>query len=133
MSATLNAQQFSKYFNNCPTINIPGFTFPVKEFYLEDVLEMTNYRFKESFRKPRQNAQKWHKYTKKGREEQRQQNDFEDFIEPYLRDMEGRYSNQTLDSLANPASEELDIELISTLIHHIHVKQGQFTPRIIKN
>jgi ATP-dependent RNA helicase DHX36 len=24
MSATLNANQFSKYFNNCPSINIPG-------------------------------------------------------------------------------------------------------------
>jgi HrpA-like RNA helicase len=24
MSATLNSQQFSKYFFNCPSINIPG-------------------------------------------------------------------------------------------------------------
>ncbi len=24
MSATLNAQQFSKYYANCPSINIPG-------------------------------------------------------------------------------------------------------------
>ncbi|KAK6126529.1 hypothetical protein DH2020_039733 [Rehmannia glutinosa] len=38
MSATINADLFSKYFGNAPTIHIPGFTFPVKEFYLEDVL-----------------------------------------------------------------------------------------------
>ncbi|VDI15201.1 ATP-dependent RNA helicase DHX36 [Mytilus galloprovincialis] len=43
MSATLNAEQFSKYFNNCPKLNIPGFTFPVTEYRLEDVLEMTKY------------------------------------------------------------------------------------------
>ena len=27
MSATLNADKFSKYFGNCPTINIPGESF----------------------------------------------------------------------------------------------------------
>lgn len=41
MSATLNAEQFAKYYGNCPCINIPGFTYPVEEYYLEDVLEMT--------------------------------------------------------------------------------------------
>lgn len=43
MSATLNADSFSKYYNNCPMLHIPGFTFPVKQFYLEDVFEMTGY------------------------------------------------------------------------------------------
>ena len=41
MSATLNAQQFSKYYGGAPMLNIPGFTFSVKEYYLEDVLQMT--------------------------------------------------------------------------------------------
>lgn len=41
MSATLNAEQFSEYFGGCPMIHIPGFTYPVKEYYLEDVLEVT--------------------------------------------------------------------------------------------
>jgi HrpA-like RNA helicase len=43
MSATLNAEQFAKYYGDCPCLNIPGFTYPVKEFFLEDVLEMTRY------------------------------------------------------------------------------------------
>ncbi len=43
MSATINADMFSRYFNNCPAIEIPGFTYPVKEHYLEDIVEMTNY------------------------------------------------------------------------------------------
>jgi ATP-dependent RNA helicase DHX36 len=43
MSATLNAEQFAKYYGDCPCLNIPGFTYPVKEYYLEDVLEMTRY------------------------------------------------------------------------------------------
>ncbi|KAL6496356.1 hypothetical protein OROGR_029614 [Orobanche gracilis] len=43
MSATINADLFSKYFGNAPTIHIPGLTFPVKVFFLEDVLEKTRY------------------------------------------------------------------------------------------
>ncbi|KAI8562893.1 hypothetical protein RHMOL_Rhmol03G0070800 [Rhododendron molle] len=46
MSATINADLFSKYFGNAPTIHIPGLTFPVAEFFLEDVLEKTRYSIK---------------------------------------------------------------------------------------
>ncbi|KAK9844162.1 hypothetical protein WJX81_006552 [Elliptochloris bilobata] len=43
MSATVNEAAFSGYFSNCPTLQIPGFTFPVKELYLEDVLQATRW------------------------------------------------------------------------------------------
>ncbi|XP_026182398.1 putative ATP-dependent RNA helicase DHX57 [Mastacembelus armatus] len=43
MSATLNAQLFSDYFYNCPTINIPGRTFPVDQFFLEDAIAKAGY------------------------------------------------------------------------------------------
>ncbi|XP_027745036.1 putative ATP-dependent RNA helicase DHX57 [Empidonax traillii] len=43
MSATLNAELFSQYFHSCPIINIPGRTFPVDQFFLEDVIAMTRY------------------------------------------------------------------------------------------
>uniref|UniRef100_A0A7I4A4A1 RNA helicase n=1 Tax=Physcomitrium patens TaxID=3218 RepID=A0A7I4A4A1_PHYPA len=41
MSATLDADLFSSYFNNCPVVRVPGFTFPVQTYYLEDVLALT--------------------------------------------------------------------------------------------
>eukprot|EP00803_Ostreobium_quekettii_P005001 evm.model.scf_1088.2 EVM.evm.TU.scf_1088.2 scf_1088:8376-21349(-) len=47
MSATLDAQLFSTYFDNCPTAHIPGFTHPVQELFLEDVLAATGYRIRE--------------------------------------------------------------------------------------
>ncbi|KAI4364040.1 hypothetical protein MLD38_020183 [Melastoma candidum] len=46
MSATINADLFSRYFGNAPIIHIPGFTHPVAEFFLEDVLEKTRYAIK---------------------------------------------------------------------------------------
>lgn len=38
MSATLDAERYSQYFDGCPIIRVPGFTYPVKIFFLEDVL-----------------------------------------------------------------------------------------------
>jgi ATP-dependent RNA helicase DHX36 len=43
MSATLNADRFSAYFGNCPTVSIPGRAQPVKEYRLEDALQMTGH------------------------------------------------------------------------------------------
>ncbi|KAL4367098.1 hypothetical protein GQ457_05G017000 [Hibiscus cannabinus] len=40
MSATLDSERFSQYFGGCPIIRVPGFTYPVKTFYLEDVLSI---------------------------------------------------------------------------------------------
>ncbi|KAH9315837.1 hypothetical protein KI387_024464, partial [Taxus chinensis] len=44
MSATLDAEKFSMYFDNCPIIRIPGFTYPVHSYYLEDVLALVEFR-----------------------------------------------------------------------------------------
>ncbi|KAK3704919.1 hypothetical protein QZH41_016746 [Actinostola sp. cb2023] len=44
MSATLNAKLFSEYFYDAPVIHIPGRTFPVQEYYLEDALEKTQFQ-----------------------------------------------------------------------------------------
>merc|ERR1712098_394026 len=45
MSATLNAKKFSEYMDRCVTLHIPGFMFPVHDFYLEDVLEKTKFSY----------------------------------------------------------------------------------------
>ncbi|KAA0058112.1 DExH-box ATP-dependent RNA helicase DExH3 [Cucumis melo var. makuwa] len=44
MSATLNAELFSSYFGGAPTMHIPGFTYPVRAHFLENILEITGYR-----------------------------------------------------------------------------------------
>lgn len=43
MSATANAKAFSRYFGGCPIITIPGRTYAVKQFFLEDALEATGF------------------------------------------------------------------------------------------
>ncbi|EOA39070.1 hypothetical protein CARUB_v10011734mg, partial [Capsella rubella] len=40
MSATLDAERFSDYFGGCPVVRVPGFTYPVRTFFLEDALSV---------------------------------------------------------------------------------------------
>ncbi|MGH0173909.1 UNVERIFIED_CONTAM: hypothetical protein FKN15_009502 [Acipenser sinensis] len=43
MSATVDCDKFSNYFDRCPVVRIPGRTFPVEVYNLEDVVEETGY------------------------------------------------------------------------------------------
>ena len=43
MSATMNADTFSGYFNNCPTLSVEGFTHPVHRYYLEDFIGVAGF------------------------------------------------------------------------------------------
>lgn len=43
MSATINEDIFVKYFNGAPALKIPGFTYPVEDHYLEDVIPHVSY------------------------------------------------------------------------------------------
>ncbi|KAI1905280.1 hypothetical protein AGOR_G00014480 [Albula goreensis] len=43
MSATVDCDKFAAYFNRCPVVTIPGRTFPVEVFHLEDIVEETGY------------------------------------------------------------------------------------------
>jgi ATP-dependent RNA helicase DHX36 len=40
MSATMREDLFSEYFGGCPVISVPGYTHPVNEYHLEDILPM---------------------------------------------------------------------------------------------
>ncbi|XP_029444042.1 ATP-dependent RNA helicase DHX30 isoform X2 [Rhinatrema bivittatum] len=40
MSATGDNRLYSKYFGGCPIVRVPGFMYPVKEYYLEDIFPM---------------------------------------------------------------------------------------------
>lgn len=47
MSATLDSEQFSKYFSNCPVINVPGRLFDVDVMHLGEVLSLTGFKTKQ--------------------------------------------------------------------------------------
>ena len=43
MSATIDTTLFSNYFNNSPVIEIPGRSYPVQQYFLEDCIQLTNF------------------------------------------------------------------------------------------
>ncbi len=43
MSAALDISVFSNYFGSCPVLHVQGKCFPVNEYFLEDVLELTDH------------------------------------------------------------------------------------------
>uniref|UniRef100_A0A1B6EDU7 RNA helicase n=1 Tax=Clastoptera arizonana TaxID=38151 RepID=A0A1B6EDU7_9HEMI len=113
MSASLNAESFSRYYNNCAMLHIPGITFEVKQYYLEDVLEMTKYggRLKEKISVT----------SKRNRKKKQEQQDYSNMIEPYIRlcELEKKYSKTTLKLLENMNIEEIDLEMIVDLVEYI--------------
>jgi ATP-dependent RNA helicase DHX29 len=48
MSATLDADKISAFFGGCPTLSVPGRTFPVSVHHLEDAVELARYHIDES-------------------------------------------------------------------------------------
>jgi ATP-dependent RNA helicase DHX29 len=48
MSATVDAEKISEFFGGCPTLHVPGRTFPVDVHYLEDAVEYTQWSISES-------------------------------------------------------------------------------------
>nr|CAI5848255.1 unnamed protein product [Callosobruchus analis] len=128
MSATLNSEAFSAYYNNCPHINIPGFTFPVTEYFLEDVLQQTKFKFPDQ-PPVRPGMQKWMQYRDKAKQENRaKEKEFEDYIVPYVRRLmqEKKYDIHICKQLTNILTENINLDLILELIKYICRHDDEF-------
>ncbi|XP_058120194.1 ATP-dependent DNA/RNA helicase DHX36 [Anopheles ziemanni] len=112
MSATLTAETFSAYFDNCPMVEIRGITYPVREYYLEDVLaELKFYHFTD-----KSSSRSSYRERKKRTQ---QEGPFYDMIEPYCAEIRDRYPPQVLRGLCNQGSENNQNELIVELLYYI--------------
>ncbi|XP_033644979.1 ATP-dependent DNA/RNA helicase DHX36-like [Asterias rubens] len=123
MSATLNAELFSEYFGGCPMTNIPGFTFPVVEFWLEDVLTMTRYQPQE---KRDRREPKWVKFKRGKRyrqEELKKEEEFQEKFSEYIKEIRPSYPDEVVYYLENMDHEAMDLELVSSLVRFISLNK----------
>ncbi|CAN0847569.1 DExH-box ATP-dependent RNA helicase DExH1 [Linum grandiflorum] len=102
MSATINANLFSKYFGNAPTIHIPGFTFPVAEFFLEDLLEKSRYKIQPESENMQGNSRR----TRRRRDQESKKDPLMELFEDI--DIDSHYKNYS-------ASTRLSLEAWSGL------------------
>ncbi|KAK8163670.1 P-loop containing nucleoside triphosphate hydrolase protein [Phyllosticta citrichinensis] len=108
MSATVDADRFSRYLDNAPILTVPGRTFPVQTKFLEDAIEMTHYDVK---------AQK------KTVVEQEADEDDEDSAEGRSSGLKNTnlqgYSNATRNALKEYDEYRINYELILSLIERV--------------
>ena len=108
MSATADAHTFATYFMDggkpSPIVSIPGFTHPVKDYFLEDIFEITGYYVGKS--------SKW------ARRDSKSSSTDEKSITSFELNKE-KYSEQTLSSLLHVDEKMINIDLIEHLVHYL--------------
>lgn len=118
MSATIKADVFSRYFNDCPVLVIPGRTHPVEVYHLEDILEVLNHRVEQPENKNRA--------FRTGKPNQLDVN-YQQMIEPYLTKMaaDGKFPDHVITSMRLRLSEESPTALVLKLLQHISTQKRQ--------
>ncbi|KAG5155920.1 hypothetical protein JHK82_013889 [Glycine max] len=120
MSATLNAELFSSYFNGAPTMHIPGFTFPVRAHFLEDILERTGYRLTPYNQIDDYGQEKTWKMQKQAQAFRKRKSHIASAVEDALEVAEFKgYSLRTQDSLSCWYPDSIGFNLIEHVLCHI--------------
>ncbi|KAJ7942755.1 putative ATP-dependent RNA helicase [Quillaja saponaria] len=120
MSATINADLFSKYFGNAPTMHIPGLTFPVAELFLEDVLEKTRYNIKSEFENIEGNSRRRRRLPESKKDPLTELFEGIDVDAHY-----NNYSMPTRKSLEAWSGSQIDLGLVEATIEYICRNEGE--------
>lgn len=110
MSATIDTTLFSDYFGNCPVIEVPGRAYPVKQYFLEDAIELC------SFVAPTETRKRKHGGNEDDGSEDVQSEDQETNCNKIIGN---NYSQQTKDAMASLSESECSFELIECLLFYI--------------
>ncbi|KAF5278987.1 hypothetical protein FQA39_LY05665 [Lamprigera yunnana] len=105
MSATIDTSLFSKYFNNCPVIEIEGRSFPVQQYFLEDCVELTKFVAVNDGRK------------RKNKDDSELPS--EEPEENLNKVVTGDYSLHTKDQMQRLSEKEVSFELLEALLTYI--------------
>ncbi|KAJ6810675.1 DExH-box ATP-dependent RNA helicase DExH3 isoform X1 [Iris pallida] len=123
MSATLNAELFSKFFGGALTIHIPGFTYPVRAHFLEDILETTGYKLT-SFNQVDDYGQDKLWKTQRQLLPRKRKNQITALVEDALKKSSFEsYSSKARDSLASWTPDCIGFNLIEAVLCHICRKE----------
>ncbi|XP_060524054.1 dosage compensation regulator isoform X2 [Cylas formicarius] len=112
MSATIDTTLFSKYFNNCPVLEIEGRAFPVKQYFLEDCIELTGFV-------PSMETKKRKSGKKDDGEGDEDTLVSEDSDENLNKVIANNYSIQTKNSMARLSEKEISFELLEAILQYI--------------
>ncbi len=112
MSATVDAERFSKYLGGAPVLTVPGRTFPVRVAYLEDAIELTG------FTVDQRNQEKLTELDDDAEPE------VDTSSKPELLKALRQYSARTRNTLAQMDEYRIEYDLVVQLISRIAVDPG---------
>lgn len=132
MSATLDSELFCTFFNGAPFFKIEGRTFPVNNYYLEDILEATRYVIEEDSRYALRNLREGNTtslfVTAKGGEKRRTVVDLESQLDSLqVSDEYETYSMPVRRSMEIVNEEVINFELIEELLRILLVDTHENT------
>lgn len=104
MSATVDAERFSRYLDGAPVLTVPGRTFPVEARFLEDAIELTHHT----------GSSRDGKY-----EDEDADGDTAEDCKPESMKQLQSYSPATRNTMMNYDEYRIDFELIKLLIENI--------------
>ncbi|XP_026462459.1 dosage compensation regulator isoform X3 [Ctenocephalides felis] len=113
MSATIDTTLFSKYFADCPVIEVPGRTHPIQQLFLEDCIQVTSFIPSADSRK-RTKAKDQEEEGTIAPEDQDQ--DLNKVIDPL-------YGPQVKNSMAQISEREVSFELVEAILKYISDKE----------
>ncbi|KAH8394703.1 hypothetical protein KR222_002076, partial [Zaprionus bogoriensis] len=114
MSATIDTTLFSKYFGDCPVLEVPGRAFPVQQFFLEDIIQMTGFVPSAESRRKRKETDDEERMLLSDNKEEGEQN--------LNKECEEKYSIQTRNAMAMLSESDVSFELLEALLLHIKSK-----------
>ncbi|KAF4378660.1 hypothetical protein G4B88_021434 [Cannabis sativa] len=124
MSATLNAELFSSFFGGAPTMHIPGFTYPVRALFLENILEITGYRLTQYNQIDDYGQEKSWKMQKQAQSVGKRKSQIASSVEDALEAADFRdYNPKTRESLSVWNPDSIGFNLIECVLCHIIRKE----------
>ncbi|KAH7909118.1 P-loop containing nucleoside triphosphate hydrolase protein [Hygrophoropsis aurantiaca] len=134
MSATVNAEKISAFFGGCPTLHVPGRTFPVDVRFLEDAVEFTQWSIPENSPYARRLNDKY--YMNKNRSDWSEEpetvtrdddddENYDDRAQPNIK-LEKRYSAQTAATINLLDERVIPYDLIMQLLQQICFEDPEY-------
>ncbi|XP_050348028.1 ATP-dependent DNA/RNA helicase DHX36-like [Nymphalis io] len=117
MSATIDAESLSGYFDNCPLMHIEGLAYPVRDVYLEDILGFTKFRLPPE--KVKQTNPKWKQYRNRQCDQMEKDINYKAEIAQWLESKKKDLSYDVYKTLQDSRIEELNLELVVELLIYI--------------
>ncbi|KAL0811429.1 hypothetical protein ABMA28_009831 [Loxostege sticticalis] len=118
MSATVDTTLFTSYFGNCPVIEVPGRTYPVRQYFLEDSIELTKFVPPPDTRKRKSSGKKASKDDEDDEDEGVGVDEQDEDMNKTCQ-LSADYSPETSRSLRQLSEKDMSFELIEAILLYI--------------